>query len=95
MSKIKLNNTEFEFDSYNKNTYYGGEAVSSTASCSLLNVDMADLSDLAETTITSIEIRNNENTLVYDLKNINAKIDNINEYYNGMSMAISVTMIFQ
>lgn len=95
MSKIKLNNTEFEFDSYNKNTYYGGETVSSNANCSLLNVDMADLSALAETTITSIEIRNNENTLVYDLKNINAKIDSINEYYNGMTMAISVNMIFQ
>ena len=94
MSKIILNNEEFNLSSYNKNTYYTGEVISSTGSCQLTDADIDTLNTMAQGKITSIQIVNDNNQTVYDLNDIDAKIDSINEYYSGMSMSITLNMTF-
>ena len=93
MNKIKFNNTEFESESYNRTTYFGGETVTSNASCSLLNADMDDIEELVGADITSIQIRHDGN-LIYDLQNISAKLDNSNEYFSGDRMNIGLNFTF-
>ena len=93
MNTIKLNNTTFEIENYNRNTYFGGETINSTGSCSLTNADIADVNELGSTTITTLQIYH-DNTLIYDLQDINAKIDSINEYLNGDRVSISVSFTF-
>jgi hypothetical protein len=43
--------------------------------------------------ITSIQIYYND-TLIYDLSNIHAKVDNINEYLNVDKMSINMNLVF-
>jgi len=93
MTKIKFNNTEFEVESYNKNTYFGGETITSNANCNIKVSDMSTLNALAETTITSIQIYY-ENNLIYNLQDVSAKIDNIGEYLNTDRMNVSVNLTF-
>ena len=54
MNKIKFNNAEYEINSYNKNTYFGGESMNSTANCTLVTTDVTGLNALAAETITSL-----------------------------------------
>ena len=93
MNTIKFNNTTFEVFSYNKNTYFGGESINSNASCSIKVTDMATLNALTSTTITSLQIYYNE-TLIYDLQDISARIDSIGEYLNTERMEINVNLTF-
>ena len=93
MNTIKFNNTTFEVFSYNKNTYFGGESINSNASCSIKVTDMATLNALTSVPITSLQIYYNE-TLIYDLQDISAKIDSISEYLNTERMEISVNLTF-
>lgn len=94
MNKIKFNNAEYEVNSYNKNTYFGGESINSTANCTLVTTDVTGLNALAAGTITSLQIYHND-TLIYDLQDINAHIDSINEYLNGERIDISVSLTFR
>lgn len=66
MNTIKFNNTEFELESYNRNTYFGGESITSNASCGIITTNIANINSLAESTITSLQIYHNEQ-LIYDL----------------------------
>lgn len=95
MNKIKLNNLELEVESYNKNTYFSGDSMNSNASMSVRidEDDITDLNALAASPITTIQIHADER-LIYDLQNINAKIDSINEYLNGDRMNVSVNLTF-
>lgn len=93
MNKIVFNTTEFEVESYNKSTSFGGEVMTSNAYASLRTDDITVLNTLAQTTITNIKIYHDSN-LIYDLQNISAKIDNINEYLNGDRMSINVNLTF-
>ena len=93
MNVIKINNTEFGVINYNKVTYFGGETISSSASCTITVEDIADLNALAEVPITSIQIYHDEE-LIYNLQNITARFDNINEWLNEDHMDISVNIIF-
>ena len=93
MNKIKFNNTEFEVESYNKSTYFNSESMSSNANCTLLTNNITGLNALAEESITSIQITH-DNELIYDLQNINARIDNINEYLNGDRIGITIGLTF-
>lgn len=93
MNTIKFNNTTFEVENYNRNTYFSGETVNSNGSCSLLNADIADVNELGTTIITSIQIYH-DSTLIYDLQDVNVKIDNINEYLSGDRVSMSVSFTF-
>ena len=93
MNKIKFNNLEMEVLDYNKNTYLTDHTVQSSASCSVISSDMSALNALMNTTITSIEIYHDD-ILIYDLKDINCKISNINEYLSDNHMNVSLSLIF-
>jgi len=93
MNTIKFNNTSFEVESYNKNTYFTGESVSSNASCTIKTNDMTTVNALAEDPITSITITHDEE-VIYTLTNINAKIDSINEYLSGDRMNVNINLTF-
>ena len=93
MNVIKFNDTSFEVESYNKNTYFNGETVNSNANCTIKANDMAVVNALAEDPITSIEIRH-DGEVIYTLTNINAKVESINEYLNGDRMSVGVNLTF-
>lgn len=93
MNTIKFNQAEFQVDSYNRSTYFSGNTMNSTASCTIVTSDIASLNAVAQTSITLLQIYHNE-TLIYDLQNIQAHIDNINEYLNGESISISINLTF-
>jgi len=93
MSTIKFNNATFTLESFNKNTYFGGETITSTANCVILNEDPTDLMALANTPITSIQIYR-EQELIYNSQNINAHLDNTNEFYDGNRMVVSIGLTF-
>lgn len=93
MNKIKLNNAEFEIENYNKSTYFGGDTITSNANFQLTTNDITLLNALVSETITSIQIIHDD-TVIYNLTDINAHIDNINEYLNFDRMNINVSMRF-
>ena len=93
MNTIKFNNTELQVESYNRNTYFSGDTINSNASCVIKTDDATALNALAQTTITALQIYHND-TLIYDLQDIEAHIDNINEYLNNDTMTISVNLTF-
>ena len=93
MNIIKFNNTEFEVESYNKSTYFGGESITSNATCSLLNANVNSIYTLAQETITSIVIKHDGNE-IYNLSNISARLDNSDEYLAGDRMNITLRLIF-
>lgn len=93
MNKIKLNNTEFIVEGYNKNTYFNGETVTSSGTCNIITDNMSSVESLADNTITSIQIIHDDE-LIYNLTNINARIESINEYLNTDHMSININLIF-
>ena len=93
MNQIKLNTLVLEVIDYNKSTYLDGDLISSNASCSVSTNDITALTALIDDQITSIRILH-DNTVIYDLQNINAKITNINEYLSGDHMNITLSLIF-
>lgn len=93
MNKIKINNVEFEVEGYNKNTYFNGGTVTSNGNMTIKVSDMTTLNELAEDTIDTIQIYH-DSELVYNLQDADAKIDSINEYFNGERMNVSVNFIF-
>jgi hypothetical protein len=84
MAKIILNEQEFDFDGYGRNTYFNEGGMSSNGYINnLRHSNLANiLTDLSETTITSIVITV-ENEPIYNLSNINAHITSIEEAFNG------------
>lgn len=93
MNIIKLNNTEFQLQSYSRNTYFNEGGITSNASCNIKTPDTDDLMALGEETITSIQIKV-DNNVIYELENITAKVDNINEYFDGQNMNFSINFMF-
>ena len=93
MTTIKFNNTEFEVEAYSRNTYFNGETIASSGSCTLKTNDIAELNTLMETTITFIQIKYDD-TVIYTLEDIDAKIDSINEYLTGDRISITISMTF-
>lgn len=85
MAKIILNSTEFDFDGYNRNTYFSDDSINSTAYISNLRCqDLANvLTTLTEEPITSIEIEVDDEP-IYTLSNINARVSSMDESFNGV-----------
>ena len=94
MNVIKFNNTEFEVEGYSKNTYFNGASMSSNGMCQVKLDDISALMDLAQTPITSIQILHDD-VVIYDLQDINARIDNTNEYLNTDRIDVSINLIFE
>ena len=93
MNTIKLNNTTFEVTSYNKSTYLSDQEIRSNATCSIKISDIADVNALMGVTITSLKIYHDE-TLIYNLADISAKLDNVNEYLNIDTVDVSLSLTF-
>ena len=90
MAKIILNNEEFDFSGYNRSIYFSDENMTSNGYISNLrgtNVTNR-LSDLAQETITSITIKK-DNDVIYELDDIDAKINTMDESYNGDDAVIT------
>ena len=90
MAKIILNNEEFDFSGYNRSIYFSDENMTSNGYISnLRGTNVANrLSDLAQETITSITIKK-DNDVIYELDNIDAKINTMDESYNGDDAVIT------
>lgn len=94
MTKIKLNNFEYQIDSYSRNTSIMDGNITSTAYMSLVNGDAVSLNNLFGVTITSIDITVDGNK-IYELVDINAKVDSINEFLSGDRMGYNMNISFQ
>ena len=92
MTIIKFNNTTFEVTSFNKSTYFNGNLVSA-ATCELEGTNVDALEPFLTTPITTLQIYYND-ALIYDLQNITARIDAINEVLEVNHMGISVNITF-
>lgn len=93
MTTVKLNNTEFVIENYNRSTYFSGETMTSNASCTVRVTDASALSALITENITFIQIKNDGN-IIYTLDNINAKIDSVSEYLSGDHISTNINMLF-
>lgn len=96
MVTMILNNTlEFEFNDYSRNTYFGGESVTSEGYINGIKSPNAssELDDYADEPITSIKIKKDDE-VIYNLTDISAKVVSINEGYNGNNVYVNVTLRF-
>jgi len=91
MNTIKLNTTEFEVEAFNKNTYFTGTTIMSNANCSIKLIDVSALSALIPLTITSIQIKHN-NDVIYNLSDIEAKIDSTVDYLNNDHITTTINL---
>lgn len=91
MAKIILNNEEFDFQGYNRNTYFNGDSITSTGYVNgLTGTNLAQrLYALAEEPLTSIAIKKDDDTVIYTLANLNAKVNSIDENYNGIDAVLT------
>lgn len=93
MATLKLNNTEFEISEFNRTTYYTSEELNSNANVIVENTTVSALETLAHVEITSLQIINN-GEVIYNLQNISATLDTINEYLKNGHMEISIGINF-
>ena len=83
----------FGLESYNKTTTFEGNTVNSSGYASLITTDITALTTVASGTITSIEIQH-DGTSIYNSTNLNAKINNINEYLSGDRINVNINFVF-
>jgi hypothetical protein len=93
MTTIILNNTEFELVSFNRNTSFYENNISSTANCDIRVSNSAALQALINTTITTLQIKYG-NEVIYNLTDISAKINTMNEYLNTDHISTSLGLTF-
>lgn len=93
MNIIKLNQLELEVESYSKNTFFTGENITSSGNCVVTTDNIEALNTLAENEITLIQIYH-DSELIYDLSDISAHIDQINEYLANDHMSININISF-
>ena len=91
MNTIKLNNTTYEVLSFNRNTYFGGEEITSTASCQIKTTDISSVHALAQTTISTLQIYH-DNTLIYNLTGVNGKLNSMDEYLMNDQINITINL---
>lgn len=92
MNRIKLNNNEFELESYTKNTHFS-DVITSSGMCTLIMPDIDLLQNMAKNPLTSIEISAN-GTTIYALHDINATIDSTSEFLNNDRINVNVNFTF-
>lgn len=91
MSTIIINDTEFEFENYNRNTTYTDKGIVSDAYISTIkNTNtLNDIQTLAQEQITSIKIKR-DGEIIYELADLNAMIQSIDESYDGTRVNFNV-----
>jgi cob(I)alamin adenosyltransferase len=94
MTKIKLNNYECEIDSYSRTTNISDGNINGSGYINVLNGDVDELNALLGTTITSIEIYVDERK-IYELHDIDAEVNTLNEYLSGDKMAYNLNLTFK
>lgn len=95
MATIILNETSFALNTFNRNTNFSNDSINSYAYFSINYDNSAEaLYELGESTITSIVIKNSMNETIYELNNINAKINSIDENLNGEEIYVNVNIQF-
>lgn len=94
MTKIYLNNNEFEITNYNRYTNIVDNKLNSYADVQFSEVsDYQTLLSLVGVELTSIRIKVNDVT-IYDLSMINANITRVNENLYNDKMNISAQIVF-
>ena len=94
MNIIKFNNAEFEVESYYRNTNFSNDTIQSNGNCVIKTDDTDLLYEVAESSITSIQIIK-DNEVIYNLTDITAHIENIGESFSGDRVYINVNFIFE
>ena len=95
MSTIILNETELEFQGYNRHTYYdANDGVISNAYINMINGEntLASITALTKEIITSIKIKK-DNEIIYELSNLNAQIQSSDESYDGNYVNINILIL--
>ena len=93
MNVIKINNYECEVTSYNKTTTLQEDTIVSVAYCEFINTNEINFDDKIFEPITSIQIYHDGN-LIYNLSDITAHIESVNEYLNGERIMTNINMRF-
>lgn len=93
MDKIKLNNTEIELLAFHRNTTFTGSTIVSEAGCSIVSNDRDALNALGFEKITTLQIYHDDQ-LIYDLQDIDATMDTINEYLDGDHVNLGLSIHF-
>ena len=93
MTKIKLNNEEFEITAFTRTTYFREDGISSFANFDAVNLDLDDISTLAQNPVTALQIYYN-NDLIYDLQDISVHIDNVNDSLEETVVTTKVNLTF-
>lgn len=95
MTKIVFNNNEneaVEISGFNRNTSFSEDNTISNAYVNAIG-GVAILQKYGIETITSIKIYNDEE-VIYELDNLNAKISNIDEYLNNEQITVNANILF-
>ena len=93
MTTIKFNDTTFIVEGFTKSTSLINGSIHSTGNCSILLDGTDSVNSLLGIEITDIEIYNNDE-LIYNLDNLNAHDNNINEYLSDEKMRASFSIIY-
>lgn len=96
MAKVYMNHAIIEIDTFNRNTYFNDNIMTSTGYIGISDqhVTAASLHSLAEETITSFQIKNGED-VIYDAGEIEAHITSIDESLMGDRMHTNINIQFQ
>ena len=92
MNTIKINDLVLELINYSKNTNFIENHFRYSIACTVNTNITSEIEALLLETITSIEIYVKDN-LIYELKNISGKIENLNEYFVSDHMATTINLI--
>lgn len=94
MNTIKFNNHTYEVFAFNKNTYFNDGVISSNGGCQIKTSDITSLQTLGTETIETLQIYHDD-TLIYDLQNLNGKLNSIDEYLSEDHININLNFNFR
>ena len=93
MNTIKFNEHTYDVESFNKNTYFNDNNVTSSASCSIKTNDITSLHALAAEGVSSLQIYH-DGTLIYNLSDISGRLNSIDEYLSDDHVNINLSFTF-
>lgn len=95
MTKLILNDKEFEVISFNRSTYLNDNELVSNASALLVSTEecITNIHSIFDTHITTIKIKK-DNEIIYNAGTIDASITVINESLMGEEVNISINIDF-
>ena len=95
MKKITFNNDKtYKLDNFSKNYDFDTDPYTERASITLRSVENMDkLVELSQSAITDIVIKDEE-TELFSAHDINAKVQNLNEYISNSQTNTNMSLIF-